>query len=80
MIKISCKMPCVVTDLIEGGVCEHVVMGEAEARGDDRGGRCDGGDGRRRAVGQQDVPLRTVQRNLLRGLYSKTNRDSERVE
>lgn len=53
--------------LVEGGVCEHVVV-KADARGEDGGGRGDGGDGGRRAVRQQDVSLWTVQRNLLCGL------------
>lgn len=61
--------------LVKGGVCKHVVMREADARGDDRGGRCDGGDGRWWPVREQDVPLRTVQRNLLCGLYGGTDRN-----
>lgn len=55
--------------LVKGGVCEHVVVREADSRGDDRGGRCDGGDSRGRPVGEQDVPLRAVQWNLLCGLW-----------
>jgi len=64
----------VCTHLVEGGVCEHVIMGEAEAGGEDGDGGGDGGDGGRRAIRQQDVPLRTVQRNLLCGLCSRTDR------
>lgn len=47
--------------LVEGGVCEHVVVNERDARGDDGGGRADGGDGGRRSVGQQHFSLGAVQ-------------------
>lgn len=61
--------------LVKRGVRKHVVVRETDARGDDRGGRCDGGDGGGRPVGQQDVSLRAVQRDLLCGLCGGTQRN-----
>ena len=40
------NLVCERSHLVKRGVCEHVVVGEADARGDDGGGRGDGGDGR----------------------------------
>lgn len=61
--------------LVKWGVCKHVVVRDADARGDDGGGRCDGGDGGWRPIGKQDVSLRAVQRNLLCGLCDGTERN-----
>lgn len=61
-------------------MCEHVVVGVANARGDDGRGRGDGGDGGRWAIGQQNVSLWTVQRNLLCRFYNTTETQQEVTE
>lgn len=66
-MRCVCVSVRVCSHLVEGGVCEHVVV--AEAGRDDGEGRGDGGDGGGRTVRQQDVSLRTVQGNLFCGLY-----------
>lgn len=60
--------------LVEGRVCEHVVVADGDAGGDDGGGRGDGGDGGRRSVRQQHLSLGTVQRDLLRRLCGQETR------